>query len=166
MGGGRGAARCRGTTGEAGGEAAQAAPGAAATSGSRGYRRSRLSPALPSAGRDPRALRGLPSCNSEQKRPRRLWARFSYKVRDGCVHTHPDGGGRGPGSPQPSLGLQVARPPPRLFCISARNRTGLGLPGNAASLWVPGPWVWGTGYNDYCPAGLTPAEPRLHTQDL
>lgn len=129
MGGGRGAARCRGTTGEA----AHAAPGAAVTSRSRGYRRSRLSPALPSAGRDPRALRGLPSCNSEQKRPCCLWVRFSYKVPDGCVHTHPDGSGRGPGSPQPSVGLQVARPPPRLFCISAHDRMGLGLSGNGAA---------------------------------
>lgn len=124
------------------------------------------SPALPSAGRDSAALRvGFPSCNSEQKRPCCLWVRFSYKVPDGCVHTHPDGSGRGPGSPSPASGCRWPGRP-KAFLHQRHDRMGLGLSGNGAAapardgLLSAGPRPVGLGDR----LQLTPAEPRLaHT---
>lgn len=126
VGGGRGAAHSRGTTDEAGGEAAQERlpgrlrrPGAAATTS--------LGSVLPfPALAVTRGHWGLQSCDLEQKRPHHLWVASLTRSRmAGCTaahptaHTHPDGGGQWPGYRRAQRWAPVARPPPQGFSASA-----------------------------------------------
>lgn len=173
VGGGRGAAHSRGTTDEAGGEAAQERlpgrlrrPGAAATTS--------LGSVLPfPALAVTRGHWGLQSCDLEQKRPHHLWVASLTRSRmAGCTPTRMAVGG-GQVTAGPSVGLRWPGHPPRAFLHQRPRQDGTGpfrkhcchTCSGRASLWVPGPWVPGAGCNDPCPADLTPAELCLHTQD-